>query len=190
MLIALLTAYLLMHFGSHSSALSAPFEQAETLIKKNVSDTARQKEALAIVDRMKTQAEAYTEKRKSMTDVLDKLLTNRKTPETEVEHAGQPLIDEDRVCAEKLLDLRFQLKAVLTASEWAKVFPAGYVSEKTTYAPGGRLLWTARGFGPIALPNLQRPNDPVPALDSAEKTARERWRRLDVQQASAVSSDG
>jgi len=39
--------------------------------------------------------------------------------------ASQTLVAEDRTAAEKLLDLRFQLKSVLAASEWVKVVPFG-----------------------------------------------------------------
>jgi Fic family protein len=123
MLIALLTAYLVMHFSSDSSALSAPFAQAAERIKKDVSDGERQKQALKIVDQMKSGAQAYTQKRDSSMDILVRLLAKRTTPATDIEHSSQSLIDEDRARALKLLDLRFELKSVLTASEWAKVFP-------------------------------------------------------------------
>ena len=59
-------------------------------------------------------------------DVLDRLLAIRTTPAAEIERAGQPLIDEDHARAAKLLNLRFELKSVLTANEWEKVFPAGH----------------------------------------------------------------
>jgi len=125
MLIALLTAYLIMHFSSDSSALSAPFAQAAERIKKNVSDDDRQKQALTVIDRMKSEAQAYTQKRDSSMDVLARLLAKRTTAASDIEHASQPLIDEDRARGERLLDLRFKLKSVLTSSEWAKVFPVG-----------------------------------------------------------------
>jgi len=125
MLIALLTAYLIMHFSSDSSALSAPFAQAAERIKKNVSDDDRQKQALTVIDQMKSEAQAYTQKRDSSMDVLARLLAKRTTAASDIEHASQPLIDEDRARGERLLDLRFKLKSVLTSSEWAKVFPVG-----------------------------------------------------------------
>ena len=124
MLITLITIYLIMHFSSHSSALSAPFEQAETLIKKHVSDATRKRQALAILDQMKSEAKVYAQKREGSVDVLAKLLAQRTTPISDIKHAGELLINEDRTYTEELLDLRFQLKSVLTPSEWAKVFPA------------------------------------------------------------------
>jgi len=126
MLTALLIAYLVMHFSSDSSALSTPFAEAAEHIKKTVSDDARQKQALAIVDLMKSETKAYTQKRDSSMEGLTGLLAKRTTPAIDIEHASQPLINEDRARAEKLLDMRFQLKSVLTASEWVKVFPVGH----------------------------------------------------------------
>jgi hypothetical protein len=124
MLIAALTAYLLIHFGSHSAALTNQWDQTTTLIKQHVADEARQKEALAIVANMKAAATALTKQREKSVGTLDKLLAKREVPVSDIQQAAQPLVTQDRATAEKLLDLRFQLKSLLTASEWALVFPA------------------------------------------------------------------
>jgi hypothetical protein len=124
MLIALITTFLVLHFTAHSPAVMGPFQQAEAHIKKDVTDRAHQKEALAIVERMKSEAKAYAQERENAMDALTKLLAKRQTPMSDIERASKPLIADDRAYAEKLVDLRFQLKSVLTASEWAKVFPA------------------------------------------------------------------
>lgn len=118
------TLYMLLHLGSGSSALMLQYDQAEKLIKRNVADETRQKQALKIVDQMKAAKEAYAKEREKSVAVLIKLLSVRGTPTAAITSAGQPLIGEDRATAEKLLDLRFQLKSVLPANEWAKVFPA------------------------------------------------------------------
>ena len=123
MLIAALTVYLLIHFGSHTLAVIPPLDETVALIKKDVADEVRQKQALAIVDQMKATAGAYAKQRGKSIDSLKNLLAKRATPASEIEHAAQPLIAEDKATAEKLLDLRFQLKSVLTPSEWAKAFP-------------------------------------------------------------------
>jgi hypothetical protein len=124
MLIAAITAYLLIHFGSHSLAVAPQLEQATQLIKKDVADEARQKQALAIVDQMKAATKAYAQRREKSIGSLNGVLGKRATPSSEIVSAAQPLIIDDSATAEKLLDLRFQLKSVLTQSEWAKVFPA------------------------------------------------------------------
>ena len=123
MLIAALTAYLLLHYGSHSSALTPQFDQTATLIKQYVKDEARQKQALATVDQMKTIAMASAKQREKSIDALHELLAKREVPAGDIKRAAQPLITEDTATADKLLDLHFELKSVLTASEWAKVFP-------------------------------------------------------------------
>ena len=122
MLIAL-TAYLIYHFGSHAPAVTTPLDQTAALIQKNVTDETHQKQALAIVDHMKATIKASAEQSSKTIDSLNDLLAKRTTPASQIGLAAQPLIAEDRASAEKLLDLRFQLKSVLTPSEWAKVFP-------------------------------------------------------------------
>ncbi len=124
MLIAALTAFLLIHFASHSAALTTPLDQTATLIQKDVGDEARRKQALAIVDQMKAVIKANAKQRENSVDALNALLSKRETPVSAIERAAQPLVADDRASAEKLLDLRFQLKSVLTPSEWTMVFPA------------------------------------------------------------------
>src|SRR4249920_1482638 len=124
MLIAALTAFLLLHYGSHSAALTNQLDQTATLIKQHVKEEARQKQALATIDQMKTIAKACAKQREKSMDALNELLAKREVPAGDIRLAAQPLITEDRAAADKLLDLRFELKSVLTASEWANVFPS------------------------------------------------------------------
>jgi len=154
MLISAITIFLLIHFGAFSSAVSGPLDQTEAHIKQYVGDDARRKQALAIVDQMKAESKAYSQKIEKSVDVLNKLTTKRTTPMSEIEHAGQPLISEDRANAERLLDLRFQLKSVLTADEWVKVFPVTAKPKPTKTAAGfdidfplqGRRGWPLSGI--------------------------------------------
>jgi len=124
MLIAALTAFLLIHFGSHSSALTSQLDQTAALIQKDVADEAHRKQALVIVDQMKAEAQAAAKQRQKSVDALNSVLAKRTTPVSDIERAAQPLVADDRASAEKLLDLRFQLKSVLTPDEWKMVFPA------------------------------------------------------------------
>ena len=124
MLIAALTAYLLIHFGSHCSALTAQLDQTAALIQKDVADEAHRKQALVIVDQMKAEGQAAAEQQQKSVDVLNSVLAKRTTPASDIERVAQPLVADDRASAEKILDLRFQLKSVLTPDEWKLVFPA------------------------------------------------------------------
>jgi len=132
MLIAAITALLILHFGGHSSSVAAPFEQTAALIKQHVAEEARQKQALALVDQMKSQSTDYLQRREKLIEGLVQLTAKRATQVSEIESAAQPLITDDRATAEKLLDLRFQLKSVLTADEWAQVFPAPHAKPEST----------------------------------------------------------
>jgi hypothetical protein len=123
MLIAALTAFLLIHFGSHSSALTSQLDQTAALIQKDVPDEAHRKQALVIVDQMKAEARAAAKQRQKSVDALNSVLAKRTTPVSHIERAAQPLVADDRASAAKLLDLRFQLKSVLTRDEWKMVFP-------------------------------------------------------------------
>jgi len=122
-MIAALVAFLLIYFSMSSSSVAPQFDQAEALIKKDVTEESRQKQALSILDQMKTVSKTYADKREKSIDAIEKLGAKRETPSSELESVAQPLIADDRAAAEKLLDLRFQLRSVLTATEWAKVFP-------------------------------------------------------------------
>ena len=124
MLIAAITAFLLIHFSGHSAAGTPPFEQTAALITKNVADEARRKQALAIVDQMEAQTKTYTAQRDKSIDAVAKLTATRATPFSDIRRAIEPLIAQDRATAEQLLDLRFKLKSVLTETEWTEVFPA------------------------------------------------------------------
>jgi len=125
MLIAATLTFLFLYFHSDSSSptLLWPYEQTEKLIKADVSQ-AHQAQALAIVAQMRAVNKAYVVQREKSVAALAKLEAVRTTPSESIVRASQPLIDEDRAAAEQLLDLRLELKTVLTASEWAKVFPA------------------------------------------------------------------
>jgi ERCC4-type nuclease len=84
MLIAALTAYLLIHFGSHSLAVTPELDQTAELIKKDVADEARQKQALAIVDQMKAATKAYAQRREKSIDSLNGVLAKRTTPSSAI----------------------------------------------------------------------------------------------------------
>jgi hypothetical protein len=136
MLIAAITAFLLIHFASHSPAVTPQLDQTAMLIQKDVADEARRKEALAIVEQMKGVAKASAKQREKSVDALNDVLAKRTTPTSDIERAAQPLVADDRASAEKLLDLRFQLKSILTPDEWKMVFPApaADASNKTKHA--------------------------------------------------------
>jgi hypothetical protein len=132
MLISIFLAYLYFHFGSGSPSPEPlwPYDATAKLIQQDVADETRQKKALEIVDRMKALNATYDKALETSIDALLRLEAVRTTPASAITAAGQSLVTDDKATAEKLLDLRYELKAVLTASEWAKVFPAPAATRK------------------------------------------------------------
>jgi hypothetical protein len=113
---------LLLH-GSNTATLLWPYDETSHRIKQEVTDEVRRKQAVDVIDQMKAVNKAFAKKREKSVDALAKLAAHRELPAADFQQAGEPLIAEDKAVAESLLDLRFQLKSVLTAKEWAKVFP-------------------------------------------------------------------
>jgi hypothetical protein len=124
MLIAALITCILIYTHGRSSELTLPFRQAEEHIKKDVADDGRRTAALSIVGRMQQTIQAIDKDRQNAPTSLRELLDKRTTSSTEIESALQPLKAGDEENCERLLDLRFELKGVLTAEEWKQVFPA------------------------------------------------------------------
>ena len=122
---------LLMH-GSSAATLLWPYDHTAKLIEQEVTDDTRRQQAVEIIDQMKAANKDFAKQREKSVELLAELAANRGTPAAEFEHASQALVVEDRAAAEKLLDLRFQLKSLLTASEWAKVMPPAQASTATS----------------------------------------------------------
>jgi hypothetical protein len=123
MLIALFTAMYLLFWSSSSSPLMANLDLTEKLIKANVADDAHREQALAIAGRMKDVTKAYNSRNENLAKSLAGLVQSRATQPAALEAILDPLLADDNATREQLVDLRFQLKSVLTAKEWAAVFP-------------------------------------------------------------------
>ena len=114
---------ILMMHGSNTATLLWPYDQTSQRIKQAVTDEGRRKQAVDFINQMKAVNKAFAKQREKSVEVLAKLAAYRESPAADFQQASEPLIAEDRAAAESLLDLRFQLKSVLTANEWAKIFP-------------------------------------------------------------------
>jgi hypothetical protein len=124
MLIAIMATLLVVMLCGRSPSVSVDFHRAQDAIKKDVSDETRKKQALDIVGEMeKTTKESAKEQRENVNE-LQQVLNVRRAGVLDIQSAMEPLVDKDHETAEKLLDLRFKLKTVLTPDEWAEVFPA------------------------------------------------------------------
>jgi hypothetical protein len=140
MLIGTMIAALVFLFFPHSNALSEHYEETESLIKKYVHDETRQKQALTIIDQAETDAERrQAELKNSVESLANVLLNKRASTASEINAALSPIDAAAVGEVQKQLDLRFQLKTVLTESEWSEVFPLP--GAKTT-ADGGTAAGT------------------------------------------------
>jgi hypothetical protein len=116
---------LFLYYGSHHATAVAPdFDQAEKRVKRDVKDESRRQQALEIIGRMKAETTSYVKQRKDSTESLDKVLSRRDVTGLALRAAVEPLMATDAATRDRLLELRFQLKQVLTADEWALVYPA------------------------------------------------------------------
>lgn len=114
---------ILMMHGSNTATLLWPYDETSQRIKQEVTNEARRKQAVDIINQMKAVNKAFAKQREKSVEVLAKLAAHRESAAADFQQASEPLIAEDRASAESLLELRFHLKSVLTANEWAKVFP-------------------------------------------------------------------
>jgi len=134
MLIGTFTALYLLFWTSSSTPMMANLQQTEQRIKANVADDARRQQALQIVGRMNDANKAYSEQSRKVIKSLTALIGKRTTQPAAIEAALDPLLADDKTTREQLLDLRIQLKSVLTVNEWGAVF----APPKTAPAAGTR----------------------------------------------------
>ena len=123
-LIAILIGAFLYYGTGHATALGPQFDQAEASIKKNVQDEARRKQALEIVAQMKSTETAFVTSREKSTKAVRAALSKRDATDAELRAVAAPLLAEDKQVRDRMLDLQFQLRKVVTAEEWAQVYPS------------------------------------------------------------------
>lgn len=129
MLIALAT-FLILHFGSGGAPLFLRIDQLEKAVKHHITDEAHQKQALKIVDRMKATEKDLIDQQKKAIKSLDEKLGQRTIAAREIERDMAPMTAETKAARAKLVQLRFELKSVLSAAEWAELFPVSSSAAK------------------------------------------------------------
>jgi len=122
-LIAILIGVLVYYNTGHATALAPQIDRAETVVKKNVHDEARRKQALAIIGEIKTTCTDFVKSREKSAKGVNQALDKREVTAEELRTAAAPLLAEEQQLRSRLLDLQFQLRKVLTAEEWALVYP-------------------------------------------------------------------
>jgi hypothetical protein len=122
-LIGILIGLYLYFGGGQATALAPQFKEAETNIKKDVRDEARRKQALEIVGQMKSTMADLTKGQEKSAKSVQAALSKREATPDELHAVAAPLLAEDKQVRERMLDLQFQLRNVLTAAEWAEIYP-------------------------------------------------------------------
>lgn len=121
----IVAALLTLHFllGGHALIGADLFaKENDAIVKKVVTDGARKKDALRILEQARKQLEGTTKRVSRTTKEFQKADQNQAAGRAEL----QPFVDavnEDRVRAQKdALDSIFALRAALTEEEWTAVY--------------------------------------------------------------------
>jgi hypothetical protein len=123
MLTSLIIAFLILHGGA-SQLMQEHLEATTKAVDKNITVDATKKQALAILDSATKENNAFIAQRQKIVDALKKDLANKGTTIAEIEAVVKPLLPGDSANASHMTDRIFELRKVLSASDWAKVFPA------------------------------------------------------------------
>ncbi len=129
MLTSLIIAYFLLHGGA-LQRLQQHIEDASKAVGKNITVEATKKQAIAILDSAKQENEAFLNERKKLVASLKTTLADRNTTDAQILAAVRPFYAADSANANHMVDRMFDLKKVLSASDWAKVFPEPVAPEK------------------------------------------------------------
>ena len=122
MLTSLIIAYLVLHGGA-SQLMQQHIEAATKAVDKNVTVEATKKQALAILDSATKENNAFIAQRSKVVSALKTQLSSKSATFAQIETTVKPLIPADSANAAHMADRIFELRKVLNATEWAKVFP-------------------------------------------------------------------
>lgn len=121
MLIALLTSFLISMFTGGQDAHD--IDAARSRVKEVVVDKDTRREAMGVFDRASENLAEYEKQLADMTIELRSLVLDQEAPTQTV----RAYLDEIKAVRDsrrqKQLDLRFELRELLTPEQWAVVFP-------------------------------------------------------------------
>ena len=129
MLTSLIIAYLVLHGGA-SQLMQQHIEAATKAVDKNVTVEATKKQALAILDSATKENNAFIAQRSKVVSALKTQLSSKSATFAQIETTVKPLIPADSANAAHMADRIFELRKVLNASDWAKVFPPPDATQK------------------------------------------------------------
>jgi len=119
----MLTSLIIAARGA-SALYTSQLDHLESAIKKEVPAEATRKQALAIVSQAQAANKTFTDDRKKMAATLASALGSRTATAEQIEGAMKPLLAADSTVTAKMVDTYVELRPVIGAADWAKVFPA------------------------------------------------------------------
>jgi len=122
MLTAALIAFLLTR-GGGTIGFGAELERATKAVKQEVTVDSTRSKALAILDQADKENKAFAEQQKTASESLSKVLADRGATAAQIDSALGPMMASDSTLVSDMVGATFELRRVLTAAEWAKVFP-------------------------------------------------------------------
>jgi hypothetical protein len=96
----------------------------ERQITLHVSDPARQKSSLALLEQWKNEGKALKKEYKEQRDKLLDLLEKHDARQSEFDAVINDTLSKDRLESQRFLDIQFELRQYINAGEWNKIFAA------------------------------------------------------------------
>ena len=120
MLITILTILFLS--GGASTGWLYDFGDMKKQVKTVVADDERKDAALALVKELKARAKAERKSVKSMSKQLENAIAIADGDDSQLLYLGDQFLDNTRTYYVDVLDLRFELKQVITREEWTAAY--------------------------------------------------------------------
>lgn len=122
MLIALLTAWLVVHLGSGTaSPLLGDPSKLEKVIERQVHDPARLAQLKELVADLEKADEERQKQRSVAVKVVDEVGSRQEATAAELEAAAATLLEGQRARRDRQLSLRLRLAALTTPAEWTAI---------------------------------------------------------------------
>jgi hypothetical protein len=109
----------------------------ERQITLHVSDPARQKSSLILLEQWKDEGKALQKEYKEQRDKLLDLLEKHDARQSEFDAAIYDTISKGRLESQRFLDIQFELRQHINADEWNKIFSTN--QNQTTNHKGAKI---------------------------------------------------
>jgi hypothetical protein len=122
MIIATVTAVLLLFGLGHGDDQAGALDQLGTLTAGHISDDIRAKQVAAVVQEMQTELERFDREHARLVEKLLLLDRNYRADTAEYRYVTRELNTLWRNTENTLVDLRFEMRNAMTRDEWKAVF--------------------------------------------------------------------